>query len=139
MTPMEDSATPAAAITNIDVLDTDVYTVLASLDPSNSSGTDGIGSNILKHDAQALYVPLHHLFKLCLCHCSILSEWSVHPITPIFKAVSTTTGQSHFCVTFLRFWNGQNYWFCDCTTNFSFPIWIFATSLFPASAIYLSG
>lgn len=104
MTPMEDSATPAAAITNIDVLDTDVYTVLASLDPSNSSGTDGIGSNILKHDVQALYVPLHHLFKLCLCHCSIPCEWNVHSITPIFKAVSKTTGQSHFCDTFLRFW-----------------------------------
>ena len=39
---MEDSATPAAAITNIDILDTDVYTALASFDPSKSSGIDGI-------------------------------------------------------------------------------------------------
>jgi len=45
---MEDSTTPAAAITNINILDTDMYIVLASLDPSESSGIDGIGPNILK-------------------------------------------------------------------------------------------
>jgi len=61
---MEDSATPAAAITNIDIVDTDVYIVLASLDPCKSSDIDGIGPNILKHGAQALYISLHHLYKL---------------------------------------------------------------------------
>ena len=46
--PMEDSTTPAAAITNIKTLDTDVNIMLASPDPSKSSGIDGIGPNILK-------------------------------------------------------------------------------------------
>ena len=62
------------------------YEALAALDPSKSSGIDGIGPNILKHGAQALYVPLHHLFNLTLTHCSMLSEWKIHQITPIFKA-----------------------------------------------------
>jgi len=86
MTLMEDSATPAAAITNTDILDTDVYTMLASIDPPILLAQMELVPTSL------LYVPLHHLFKLCLCHCSIPSEWNIHPITPIFKAVSTTTG-----------------------------------------------
>jgi len=86
--PVVDSATHAAAITNIDISVTEVYTALASLaiDPSKSPGIDGIGSNILKLGTQALCVPLHHLFKLCLSHCSIPSEWKIHQIIPIFKA-----------------------------------------------------
>jgi len=69
--PIVDSATHAAAITNIDISVTEVYTALASLaiDPSKSPGIDGIGPNILKLGTQALCVPLHHLFKLCLSHC----------------------------------------------------------------------
>jgi len=38
----------AAAITNINTLDTDVNIMLASPDSSKSSGIDGIGPNILK-------------------------------------------------------------------------------------------
>ena len=84
--PIVDSATHAAAVTNIDISVTEVYTAVASLDPSKSPGIDGIGPNILKLGAQALCVPLYHLFKLCLSHCSIPSEWKIHQITPIYKA-----------------------------------------------------
>ena len=75
---MEDNTTIDAAITNIDISDTEVYEALVALDPSKSSGIDGIGPNILKHGAQALYVPLHHLFNLSLTHCSMPSEWKIH-------------------------------------------------------------
>ncbi len=54
---MEDSTTPGAAITNIDMSDTEVYQALAALDPSKSSGIDGIGPNVLKHGALALNTP----------------------------------------------------------------------------------
>ena len=46
---VEDNATIDAAITNIDISDTEVYEALAALDSSKSSGIDGIGTNILKH------------------------------------------------------------------------------------------
>ena len=85
---MEDSATPAAAITNIDILDTDVYTALASLDPSKSSGIDEIGPNILKHGVQALYISLHHLYKLYYSHCSIPSQWKIHQLLQFTKLVT---------------------------------------------------
>ena len=83
---MEDNTTIDADITNIDISDSEVYEALAALDPSKSSGIDGIGTNILKLGAQALYVPLYHLFNLSLTHCSIPSEWKIHQITPILKA-----------------------------------------------------
>ena len=84
--PIEECDIPTSALINIDISDTEVYHVLASLDPSKSSGADGIGPNILKSGALALYVPLHHLFNLCLTQGSMPSEWKIHQITPIFKA-----------------------------------------------------
>ena len=82
---MEDNTTIDAACTNIDISDSEVYEALAALDPSKSFSIDGIGTNVLKHGAQALYVPLHHLFNLSLTHCSIPSQWKIHQITPILK------------------------------------------------------
>ena len=106
---MEDNTTIDAAITNIDISDSEVYEALAALDPSKSSGIDGIGTNILKLGAQALYVPLHHLFNLSLTHCSIPSEWKIHQITPILKAGERANikniGQFHYYVALLRSWN----------------------------------
>ena len=106
---MEDNTTIDAAITNIDISDSEVYETLAALDPSKSSGIDGIGTNILKLGAQALYVPLHHLFNLSLTHCSIPSEWKIHQITSILKAGERANikniGQFHYYVALLRSWN----------------------------------
>ena len=70
---MRDISAPATTITNV-ISDTDVYSVLASLDPSKSPGIDGIGPKVLKHSALALYIPFHHLFSLCMTQCSIPSE-----------------------------------------------------------------
>ena len=85
ISPTDGNPSPFATITDIEFSESDVYQALASLDPSKSPGIDGIGPNILKHGALALHIPIHHLFKLCMTHCSIPSEWKIHKITPIFK------------------------------------------------------
>ena len=46
---------------------------------------DGIGHNVLKHCAMALYQPLCHLFQASLRVCKLPDEWKIHSITPIFK------------------------------------------------------
>ena len=78
-----------------------MYSVLTSLDPTKSSGTDGIGPKLLKVGAIALYIPLHHLFKLCLSKCSIPSEWKIHRIIPIFKAGDKTSVQNYRPISLL--------------------------------------
>ena len=52
------------AITNIVMSDTEVFQVLVVLNASKCTGIDGIGPNVLKHGAHALFVPIHHLFNI---------------------------------------------------------------------------
>ena len=78
-----------------------IYSVLTSLDQTKASGTDGIGPKLLKVGAIALYIPLHHLFKLCLSKCSIPSKWKIHRIIPIFKAGDKTSVQNYWPISFL--------------------------------------
>jgi len=59
-------------LSNITVIDMDVYEALASLDATNSPGNDLIGPNILKYGALSLYCPVHHLFTLCLSKNSFI-------------------------------------------------------------------
>ncbi|MCG8625254.1 MAG: hypothetical protein MJE68_25055, partial [Proteobacteria bacterium] len=63
-----------------------MFDALSSLDPTKSSGCDGIGSKLIKHCALALYSPLHHLFSVSLSKQRIPHEWKCHSITPIFKS-----------------------------------------------------
>ena len=46
----------------ITISEDDVYLTSCSLESSKATGPDGIGLNILKSCALALYRPLHHLF-----------------------------------------------------------------------------
>ena len=139
---MEDNTTIDAAITNIDISDTEVYEALAALDPSKSSGIDGIGPNILKHGAQALYVPLHHLFNLSLTHCSMPSEWKIHQITPIFKDGDRANIKNYrpislFCCiskVLERLIFDKIIGLVYITTDLSFPVWIHASSFFSSTA-----
>ena len=77
---------PSSCICSLTITDTEVYEAISSLDPTKSSGCDGIGPKLLKHCALALYVPLHHLFSVSLSKHSIPNEWKCHSIVPIFKA-----------------------------------------------------
>ena len=52
--PLDEIDTPTSVVTNITLSDSDVYSVLTSLDPTKSSGTDGIGPKLLKVGAIAL-------------------------------------------------------------------------------------
>jgi len=59
-------STPVSTLSDIFVTELDVYTALASLNPTKAGGIDGIGPRVLKFCATALYQPLHHLFTLSL-------------------------------------------------------------------------
>ena len=45
-----------------------------------------IGPHILKYCSDALCLPLHHLFCLCLHQCDLPLAWRLHCITPIYKS-----------------------------------------------------
>ena len=77
---------PSSCICSLTFSDTEVFEAISSLDPTKSSGCDGIGPKLLKHCALALYEPLHHLFSVSLSKHSIPYEWKCHSITPIFKS-----------------------------------------------------
>ena len=99
--PLDEIDTPTSVVTNITLSDSDVYSELTSLDPTKSSGTDAIGPKLLKVGAIALYIPLHHVFKLCLSKCSIPSKWKIHRIIPIFKAGDKTSVQNYQPISLL--------------------------------------
>ena len=77
---------PPSCICTISLSDSKVLDALLSLDPTKSSGCDGIGSKLIKYCALALYMPLHHLYSVSLTKQCIPSEWKCHSITPIFKS-----------------------------------------------------
>ena len=74
---------PALNMGDIHVTEEEVYEALSALDPTKSSGIDGIGSKLLKHCALALYAPICHLFNLTI---TLPSEWKLHLITPVHKS-----------------------------------------------------
>ena len=71
---------------NIQISEADVYQALANLNTSKATGADGIGPHILKYCSDALCLPLHHLFCLCLHQCDLPLAWRLHCITPIYKS-----------------------------------------------------
>ena len=73
-------------LSEINITYHDVYSALVDLDPNKAMGIDAIGPKILKYCVLALYIPIHHLFNLCLSHTCIPAEWKVHRIVPIFKS-----------------------------------------------------
>ena len=74
------------SIGQVDITSSDVYKALSCLDIKKAMGIDGIGPNILKHCACALFQPIHHLFKVSLLTAQLPSEWRIHRITPIYKS-----------------------------------------------------
>ena len=64
----------------------DIFKALCSLKPNKAMGIDGyIGPMVLKNCADALCVPVHHLFMTSLRCGQLPAEWKIHLITPIFK------------------------------------------------------
>ena len=56
----------ANSLHSISISESDVFDALSSLDPSKAKGIDDISPSVLKSCALGLYIPLHHLFNLCL-------------------------------------------------------------------------
>ena len=77
---------PDASLSTIDITEADVYKVLSELDASKAKGIDGLGPNVLKSSASALYEPLCYLFNLCISTNNLPTEWKIHAISPIFKS-----------------------------------------------------
>ena len=83
---LQDFPVNGVSISEITFSESDVYEVLAALDPNKAMGIDGIGPNVLKYCAISLCRPIHHLFSLCVRLHSIPAEWCLHCIIPIFKS-----------------------------------------------------
>ena len=83
--PVDELQVPASTLSDITVSEIDVYMALSSLDPTKAMGIYGIGPNVLKLCACALYQLIHYLFELSVSK-HYLPEWRVHKITPIFKS-----------------------------------------------------
>ena len=81
----------APLLSDISLTASDVYSELTKLDPSKSMGIDNIGPKVLKYCANALYLPIHHLFCLSLSYQSLPAEWCLHSVTPIFKSGDRTS------------------------------------------------
>ena len=77
---------PDASLSTIDITEAAVYKVLSELDASKAKGIDGLGPNLLKSSAFALYEPLCYLFNLCISTNNLPTEWKIHVISPIFKS-----------------------------------------------------
>ena len=63
----------------------DVYSVLHSLKPSLSTGSDGIPNIILKNCAVSLASPLASIFEISLRSHTLPKEWLSANVRPIFK------------------------------------------------------
>jgi len=77
---------------DIHVTEEEVYEALSALDPTKSSGIDGIGSKLLKHCALAIYALICHLFNLTITKRYFPSEWKLHLITPYTQVRWQSTG-----------------------------------------------
>ena len=98
------SIPPTSTIPSLSVIDfspSDVYSTLSGLDLSKTMGVDGIGPQILKFCALALYEPLHHLFCTSLTSAVIPSEWRLHCISPIYKSGDKAMVSNYWPVSLL--------------------------------------
>jgi len=100
---------PALNMGDIHETEEEVYKALSALDPTKSSGIDGLGSKLLKHCALALYALICHLFNLTITKRYLPSEWKLHLITPIHKSGDRAQVNNYRPISLLctvsKFWN----------------------------------
>ena len=93
--PIDQLPPVAPLLSDISLTTSDVHSELTKLDPSKSMGIDNIGPKILKYCADALYLPIHHLFCLSLSYQSLPAEWCLHSVTPIFLSGDRTSFKNY--------------------------------------------
>ena len=89
------------SISSIAITTSDVYTALATLDPTKAMEIDGIGPRVLKFCALPLSQPLCHLFCLSLKHHDLPEEWRCHLVTPIFKSEDKSSVKNYRSISLL--------------------------------------
>ena len=62
-------------LAKLEMSESKVFEVLASLDPTKAIGPDGVGPNLFKYCSIDICGPLCYLFSLCLSQHNIPSEW----------------------------------------------------------------
>ena len=65
-------------LSSVNISASDVFQALYSLDPCKASGFDAINPALLKHCAESLTTPIHHLFTLSLRSQSLPQDWHTH-------------------------------------------------------------
>ena len=77
-----------SSLTDIQTNPEEVCSLLASIDPSKSPGTDGVPSKVLKLAAAELAPSLTRLFNWSLSSAKLPTEWREATITPLHKKSS---------------------------------------------------
>ena len=81
--PIDFLFTPSNVLNNND--GSRVVAILSSLHTSRSTCPDGFRPKFLKSCALAIYLPITHLFSLCLSQHHLPNDWRVHSIIIIYK------------------------------------------------------
>lgn len=73
-------------LSSFEITNSEVFSILSSLDTSKASSLDDITPGVLKYCAVALCEPLQHLFSSSLAKHVIPADWKIHCITPVHKS-----------------------------------------------------
>ena len=74
-----------AVLDEIDILPSEVHTLLRELDPNSCMGLDGLHPQLLKSCASTLTTPLYMIFRQSLFEGKLPLSWKFSLIVPIFK------------------------------------------------------
>ena len=90
-------------ISELNISEEEVLSVLLDLDTSKAMGSDGTPPIVLQRCALVLYQPLSYLFNLTLQFSYLLSDWKVHKIVPIFKSGDPTSVKNYRPISLLSY------------------------------------
>ena len=82
-------------LNDISFTESDLYSVLKSLNPNKTPGPDNVHPQLLKNCAHSLTKPLFLLFVQSLNSGKLPKEWKMANVTPIFKKGSKTSASNY--------------------------------------------
>ena len=98
---LDESNLPANSLDAIHLTESDVFNVIANLNPHKATGIDHIAPSVLKSCAYTLTLPLHHLFTTSLKTSIIPNEWKMHKIIPVYKSNDKTSVKNYRPISLL--------------------------------------
>ena len=101
MSNLDESNLPANSLDAIHLTESDVFNVIANLNPHKATGIDHIAPSVLKSCAYTLTLPLHHLFTTSLKTSIIPNEWKMHKIIPVYKSNDKTSVKNYQPISLL--------------------------------------